>query len=274
MSTSKLQLSTSTVKSTCLPRVIAGWLLNVGCRMFLAISLGGGFVIQLRADEPLAAPTNAPQMRVFAESDMLALLTATLQQDYVKDKGDLELRFTQPWSAPTLPDGPLAVKILELPNVGVTSSFIVRFQLCSAAAILGTWQVSIQAHVWREVWVAHTSLQRGEPVSNADVVQERRDVLNIHEALAGFAAGDPNLELAEPVASGVPLLARVIKPRVVIHRGEVANAVVQDGALSITTKVEALEDGAPGQMIRARNPVSRRDLSGRVLDGQTILISL
>ncbi len=66
----------------------------------------------------------------------------------------------------------------------------------------------------------------------------------------------------------------MIKVRAVIHRGQVANALVQDGALSITAKVEALEDGVPGQLIHARNLVSRHDLSGRVLDKQTILISL
>jgi flagella basal body P-ring formation protein FlgA len=65
-----------------------------------------------------------------------------------------------------------------------------------------------------------------------------------------------------------------VKLRAVIHRGQLANALVQDGALSVTTRVEALEDGAPGQLIHARNPISRHDLSGRVLDNQTILISL
>jgi flagella basal body P-ring formation protein FlgA len=39
-------------------------------------------------------------------------------------------------------------------------------------------------------------------------------------------------------------------------------------------KVEVLEDGAPGQIIRARNPISRRDVSGKVLNEQTILVTL
>jgi flagella basal body P-ring formation protein FlgA len=44
--------------------------------------------------------------------------------------------------------------------------------------------------------------------------------------------------------------------------------------LSIKLKVVALEDGAPGQLIKLRNPASARYLSGRVLDDQTVLISL
>jgi len=242
--------------------------------LLLFLCLSGGFVNEVFADGPSVVQTNAPQLRVFSESEVLALLTVTLQNEYVKDRGELELNLKQPWVVPILPDEPLTVKFLELPTVGVIPSFIVRFQLCTENQSLGTWQATLQAHVWREVWVAHSNLMRGTPVNGADIVRERFDVLNVREPLAEFAADNANLELAEPVASGLPLVARMVKPRTVIHRGQIANALLQDGALSITTKVEALEDGAPGQMIRARNPVSRRDLNGQVLDGQTILISL
>jgi len=249
--------------------------------IFLVLALAGGLgSTRLEAGEPApaaiaASPASVVQStRTLTETDVLALLTATLQRDYVKDKGTLELAFTQPWTAITVPDGPLSVKILELPTAGVTSSFIIRFQLCTPQQNLGTRQATVQAHVWREVWEAHSALRRGQPLSGADVGRERCDVLNVREALADFTADDPSLELAEPVPAGIPLLARMIKPRTVIRRGQLTDALLQDGALSITTKVEALEDGALGQIIRARNPVSHRDLTGRVVDSRTILISL
>ena len=53
-----------------------------------------------------------------------------------------------------------------------------------------------------------------------------------------------------------------------------ADAIVRDGAMIISLKVEVLEDGVPGQMVRVRNPQSRRELRGKVLDEQTIVISL
>lgn len=242
--------------------------------LFVAALLGGGFANELSAGEFPAIQTNAPPMRVFGESDMLSLLTATLQRDYVKDRGELELICKQPWPELRLPDKPFTVKILELPTAGVTPSFIVRFQLCTEEGSLGTWQATMQAHVWRTVWMAHSNLRRGEPVNGADLVRERSDVLNVREALAEFSVADPNLEMAVSVTAGFPLLARQIKARVVIHRGQTANALVQDGVLSISTKVVALEDGAPGETIRARNPASSRYMSGKVLDEQTILISL
>ena len=212
--------------------------------------------------------------REFSENEMLAQLTATLQHDYVKGKGELELSLTQPWCPPVVPDEPLTVKILELPTAGVSPSFIVRFELHTAQETLGAWQASVKAQVWRDVWVAHSSLQRGVPVAEADIARERRDVVNIRKEFANFEAGNDSLEIAEFVTANMPLLADEIRPKVVIHRGQVAEAQLDDGAMSIHMKVIALEDGAPGQYIRLRNPVSQKNLNGTVLDGQTIAISL
>jgi flagella basal body P-ring formation protein FlgA len=238
------------------------------------VFFAGSFVNLLRADEPSTVQTNAPNTRVLTEADTISLLTATLQKNYVKDKGELEITFTQPWTAPVLPDEPLTVKILELPTAGVTPSFIARFQLCTATQTVGTWQITLRAHVWREVWVAHSDLQRGALISEADVVRERRDVLGIYESLAEFSTDDSSLELGSQVQAGGILLARHLKPRAVVHRGQMANALLEDGALSIMMKVEVLEDGAPGQIVRARNPVSLRNVSGKVINEKTILISL
>jgi len=272
---------------------------GVRCSMFdvslliLFACLGGGFAAHLSASEPSVFPTDAasdavvvatattttaalapPPQRVLAEADLLELLTATLQKEYVKDKGDLELRFARPWNSRAVPDEPLSVKILDLPTSGVTPSFILRFELRTAKASLGTSQVALQAKIWREVWIARSSLKRGELAANADLDRERRDVLTLRDSAAEFSTGDTSLELAEALQAGAPVLARSVKARPVIRRGQAADALVQDGTLSISMKVEALEDGAPGQIIRVRNAQSRRDLRGKVLNEQTILIPL
>jgi flagella basal body P-ring formation protein FlgA len=228
----------------------------------------------VRADDISTAQTNALTTRVLTEADALKLLTDTLQKKYVKNKGELELNFTQPWVPPTLRDEPLTVKILELPTAGVTPAFIIRFQICTTNETLGTWQASMRAHIWRDVWVAHSDLQRGELVSEADVAQDRRDVLGVNEALAELVADDSSLQFANMIESGNVIFARNLKPRTVLHRGQMADAILSDGALSVMMKVEVLEDGAPGQIVRVRNPVSLRNLSGKVINDQTIAISL
>ncbi len=71
--------------------------------------------------------------RTLGESDILGMLTATLQHDFIKDKGQLELRLAQPWAALVLPDEPLTLDVTELPTAGVTPGFIVRFTLRTGA---------------------------------------------------------------------------------------------------------------------------------------------
>jgi len=70
------------------------------------------------------------------------------------------------------------------------------------------------------------------------------------------------------------LLARSLKITPVVRRGQSIDAMVVDGALEVSIKVEALEDGIPGQTIRLRNPQTKRELRGKVQNEQTILVNL
>jgi len=208
------------------------------------------------------------------ESDLKELLTASLQQEKVKETGELELRLTRPWLPVNVPDEPLTVKLIDLPASGLGAAFMLRFELHTAHETVGAWPVSLQAKVWREVWVARSALRRGQGLADADLLRERRDILLVREPCAEFAAPDPASELADYVAAGNVLLARSLKPKPIIHRGQSVEAIYADGTLNISVKAEALEEGAPGQTIRVRNSQTRRELRGKVQDEQTILLSL
>jgi len=244
--------------------------------------------LPLSADEPSAAPAAAsapiaatapapviaPADRTIDQAELTTMLTEVLQKDYVKERGELELKLTQKWVTKKISDEPVEVKILEMPTMGVVASFILRFELRNAHGSLGTWQTLVQAHIWREAWVAHAPLQRGDSLAGAELARERRDMLLIHEPLADLPNGTAQLEVAEPVGIGAPLLARSVRLTPVVHRGQTVQALVEDGALSIAMKVEVLEDGAPGQIVRARNRQTLRDIRGKVLNEQTIVVSL
>jgi len=212
--------------------------------------------------------------RQFTASDLVQLLTATLQRDYVQDRGDLELRLVQSWTSIRVPDEPLTLTVPEMPAAGVSSAFVVRFELSDAAEQVGSWQQPVQARVWRQVPIAHSLLFRGQSLSDADVTLERRDILVLREALLTYPDPSGTLELKENLSPGQPLLNRSVRPRPAILRGELVEGVYQDGALSISLKVESLEDGLPGQTIRVLNPKTQRELFGKVQNEQTILITL
>jgi len=212
--------------------------------------------------------------RQFIDSDMTGLLTATLQRDYVKDRGELELHLAHAWEPVLVPDEPPTLKVAELPATGISPNLIVRCELWCGQERVGGWQLAVQAAVWREIPLAHSPLRRGQTLRDADVVLERRDVLVQRDAFLNFPTDDGALELAENVPAGMPVLNRCVHLRPLIRRGRLVEAVYQDGGLSISLKVETLEDGLLGQTVRVRNPKTKRELYGKVQNEQTVLIAL
>lgn len=243
--------------------------------LLLAALTGGGFAPTTPGSEPSATPPAAmATTNVVDEAVLKELLTVALQNDYVRDRGELELRFTRAWSPVTATNQPITVNILDLPTTGVGANFIVRFELLAADQTIGTWQMPVVAHIWRNVWVAHSPLKSGELLSQIDRVMERRDMLAMRDAGLGDVGDESLYELAENIPTGTPLYASSIKLRTLVRRGQLAEAIVQDGLLSVSLKVEVLEDGVLGQYVLVRNPLSQREFRGKVQDEQTILVGL
>ncbi|MEO8426475.1 MAG: flagellar basal body P-ring formation chaperone FlgA [Verrucomicrobiota bacterium] len=216
----------------------------------------------------------ARRSRPLEETEIKQLLTAVLQRDQVRDKGELELRLMRPWTTVAIPDEPVVLNILDFPANGIVPNLYIRFELRHGRESLGSWQLSLQARVWREVWVARSALKRGQPLMESELTRERRDVLTLRDMLSAPASNISFLELTENVQEGAPVAARSVRSRPLIRRGELMEAIVQDGALSVSFRVEVLEDGLLGQMVRVRNIQSRRELRGKVQNEQTILIAL
>jgi flagella basal body P-ring formation protein FlgA len=212
--------------------------------------------------------------RPLTDYDLTDLLTATLQRDYVKDRGELELHLTRPWTSLAVPDEPLTLRVFDLPATGINPDCVVRCELWNGKEWVGGWQVAVKASIWREIPVAHSALTRGELLKDADVTLERRDVLAQRDAFLNFSHADENLQLAENIPAGLPVLNRSVRVRPIIQRGQLVEGIYQDGSLSISLKVETLEDGLPGQTVRVRNPKTKRELYGKVQNAQTVLIAL
>ncbi len=216
----------------------------------------------------------ARRTRALEESEVLERLSTVMQRSYVGDKGELELVPTRPWVPPVIADEPGTLRIIEFPVAGLSASFIVRFELKAGREILGSWQLPLQARVWRDLYIAPTSLPRGTSLSEAGWLRERRDSLSIRDAIGALPADPAGYELGEPLSPGSVLTARMVRQRPVIARGHLIDALVQEGGLSISVRATALEDGVPGQVIRIRNPRSLKEFNGKVQNADTVLVTL
>lgn len=212
--------------------------------------------------------------RPLEETEVLERLTTAMQKSYVGDRGELELIPTRPWVPPVIADEPGTLRIVEFPASGISASFIVRFELKAGREILGSWQIPLQARVWRDLYIATTSIPRGTTLADAPWARERRDALSIRDAVGALPADASGLELGESLLPGSVLTTRMIRQRPVISRGRLVEVLVQDGGLTISVRALALEDGLPGQVIRVRNPHSQKEFNGKVQNADTVLVTL
>jgi flagella basal body P-ring formation protein FlgA len=215
-----------------------------------------------------------PRFRKLEEVEVRELLVQALKRQREDGGADWELTFTRPWAAITVADGPLTAELLEPATDRITSSSIFRFEIHSGHNVLGSWQAPVRVRLLREVMIAHANLQRGETLSSADPTRERRDGLVLRQVVTDLPADPGAYELTETVPVGAPLTSHAVRLKPIVVRGQLADAVVQDGAMMISLKVEVLEEGVPGQVVRVRNPQSRRELRGKVQDEKTIAIRL
>jgi flagella basal body P-ring formation protein FlgA len=219
--------------------------------------------------------TNAPanttiQKHRLEEEELRGLLTAALTQGAPVADGEWELRLTRAWTPITVPAEPLRAEIIEPAPSRMTSSCILRFELRAGGVVVGSWQVPVQTKLWREVLVAPNLIKRGQVLSESLFTRERRDVLRMRDPLCDLPADAAGYELSETVPAGMVLTARSLRLRPVVFRGQMADAIVRNGAMVISLRIEVLEEGAPGQIVRVRNPLSRREFRGKVQDERTI----
>jgi len=229
------------------------------------------------ATSPLAGAVKiriTRQSRHFTEEDLIQLLTDTLQHEYAKNGGQVEIKLKRSWQTVNMPNEPLTIRIVDAPTSGLTAIGVIRCELDCGQEVLGTWPVPIEARLWRDVWVAQSPLKRGDRLQTSNLTRERRDVLQLRDAFDAKEIDDESLELTENIPTGNAILNRSVRIRPVITRGKTIDAVVQSGIMLITVKAQALEDGIAGQTIRVRNAKSGGEFRGKVQNEQTVQVNL
>jgi len=202
--------------------------------------------------------------RVLEQHEIQALITGRLQEEHVEAGDRLEIEFTRPWSAIQVPDEPLSLHLSPLPAAGISSYLIVRFSIEAGGERFGPWQLPVRARVWRDMWVVDRPLKRGDLLTRSDLRRQPLDALRHRDAFR-FPENNAPVEVVQDLVRGRPLTHRHVRLRPLVKRRQIVDARYQRGSISITMKVEVLEDGVGGQLIRVRNNESRRELHARVL---------
>jgi len=197
--------------------------------------------------------------------------------DYVKREyqplgkiTDIEINQLDPRLNLPACEQPLSVAPLAGQRRAGNATFGVR---CDGAR---PWTVYVPVRIasTTTVMTAATALARGTVLKESDLVPIQRDTATLPHGYFTRAEDLVGMELRRPLRPGEIVSQAAVTVAAVVARGQQVLLVVDDGAVTVSMKGEALEDGAPGERIQVRNLSSRRVIQGEVLDRHRVKVAL
>lgn len=117
----------------------------------------------------------------------------------------------------------------------------------------------------RWVLVASVPLQRGMMLNETHVQRVQVDTTGVPVGVLEQASEVTHAEAVRDVRPGTPLRSQDVRPTVLVKRGQmVLLSVGPSQGFQISARVEAMQDGRFGELIKLKNRDSGRELSGRV----------
>lgn len=209
-----------------------------------------------------AGSATAAAPAAFSREKLLASIGRQLTERF-QLRGELQLELQRPWTAPASATGDIEVVVLEYP-ARLVPSLLLRVKLQTEAGPLGEQTIPLHAQLLRDVFVARAPLIRESTLDPQQLDQRRVDVLRERDVVAADDFTGEYIFLAN-IPAGRLLAWRDLTRRTLVRKGQIIEVAAIDGAMTITMKAQAMENGAAGDPIRVRNLVSKKDFTALVV---------
>lgn len=205
------------------------------------------------------------QSAPFAEP-WLSELAAQLSAHFLPE-GELTLEWARP--RPASAAVPMELEILNFP-ASLAPQLVLHVR---AAGEHGTEKhnLIVRAQLWRDGYIMREPAVRNEPVLTSALETVRYDALRDRDVVG--ASDDLDLIYTRSVPSGRLLTWRDVGRRPLVRRGQLIEVAASDGALVVTLRGIALADAGRGEIVRVRNPDSRKEFSAQVVAEARALVS-
>jgi len=184
------------------------------------------------------------------------------------------LEFSSPMETIVLPNVPYQLRVLSS-TLGRPRGPVPFFvEVIAGDRLLKRVSVPVNVRVVESVLVAQRALERGRIVAPEDLRLEERETTGLK--VKAVCALD---EIVGKRASRFIPAGRIIDTTMIeavpdIHRGAVVNIIAVRGAVRVSAKGSAQEDGRVGQSITVKNHATGKRLTAEVVDSETVVIRL
>jgi flagella basal body P-ring formation protein FlgA len=196
--------------------------------------------------------------------------------DYIEQQRDIlppaeirfkELRLPDPFAVPA---GKLTCEVTPsdpriLPSRRFNLILRVDGEVVENLAVSGTLEALT------EVAVAAKDLHRGAPIQAADIQMETRDLNDLRSPC--FDSTELiGKQLKRSLRAGHAFERASVEFPPLVKRGEMVTMTARRGALTITTRGLAQQNGGEGDVIRVRNISSNKDILCKVTGPESVLV--
>ncbi len=215
----------------------------------------------LLACAPALAATDAATVRQAVEQFLAGYRDDFLSRNAGVTRAEFGIAALDPRL--TLPDctQPLTVQAQEPRQLQA------RFNTQVSCASGNGWSiyVPVDIAVYRPVVVAVRPLDRGEVLTEADLIDSELDVTRLQGAYLTDLATAVGQEVRRPLAAQSVITQQALQAPLLIRRGETVSIRAAGQAIAVHMSGVAMTDGRLGQSIRVRNSSSNRIIDARVV---------
>mgnify|MGYP003409686039 CR=1 FL=1 len=138
------------------------------------------------------------------------------------------------------------------------------------------WQVyvPVMVRIFDQVLVATRPLPRGIPLTRDDVRLVERDLTTLPFGYVSDPAQAVGNQLKQPLTAGSVLLPSQIEGPRLVRRGDSVIIIGSSAGLTVRMQGQAMGDGAAGDWIKVRNPLTKKEVSGQVTPEGRVQVNL
>lgn len=217
-------------------------------------------------------PAAPPPPPVYLSPDnILQGLREALVEHFVLE-GELELMPDTPLQRVQVPDASWGVELMPPVPATLGDRMYLRYRLSNGFEYRPVETIALRAAWWREAYVSNRLLRAGQLESNDAYSIQTVNWLQYRGSLVPVESGIQHLRLKATWRANEPLRWSIVETRPMIEEGAIIEVVAVEGALRISMRGVAMENGNAGELIHVRNTRSREEIQGIVHDENTVLV--
>lgn len=242
-------------------------------RFLIVLATGFFFVPDAGLSMPSSLTIELHRQGKFLEPDEIAkILEAGFQTLYPEKRYRIEVKSIQGFEKLELPSGNLSCDIALSEQARRGGNIYALLFFRTNGREVGKTRLSARVDIHTDVIVASRYLGKHHVLQEKDVEWASRilsllphDMLNDKREVFGKRT-------TITLNRGEVLRAGIVEDPPLLKRGDRVILLVENGSIKVTTLGEVREEGRRGDRIKLVNLSSRKEVSGRVLDAQTVRV--